>query len=801
VTVKRTSPVRTMIAGAVAQVALFVALFLYSGLGPTAWLTGIAYLVIGSAAITTGLRRYEVTGFGPADLVTMTRAVLVGGVTALVANIPDPATVPVTLMVTIAAVALATDAVDGRVARRTGTVSEFGARFDMEVDAFLILVLSAYLADRLGLWVLAIGLMRYVFVVAGRLVRWMRAPLPHSMLRKTVAAGQGIVLVIAASGLLPDGVNTVIVVLALVTLAASFGYDVFWLFRHRADVEPESAPESGAELPARPMRRRVLAGLVTGLACVLMLFTLMAPNRLSHFTLATFARLPIEALILVGLMVLLPPVGRRIAAVVVGLMFGLLLIDKITDIGFNEVLARPFDLVLDWTFLGPGVDYLADSVGQFGAWLAVIGAGLLIVGSLVLMTVFALRLSRLLVARRNTATRTVAVLGVAWLVCAVIGVQFTAGTPVASREASNMVFDKAKAVHSALLDPQRFAKEAKVDPFRYTPGDQLLTGMRGKDFVLSVIESYGQCALEDPLIAPGVEAKLDAGYKKLTAAGFAARSGWLTSSTYGGGSWLAHASIQSGLWINNQQRYEQLTSGDRLSLTKAFKRAGWSTVGASPQIKFDWPEGEYFGYDKMYTWNNLQYKGPTFAYSKMPDQYLLKYFQDHHRAKPGHQPVMAELDLTSSHSPWAPVPSVINWNDVGDGKVFGPQEAKGPHSKDIWPDTTKVKKGYGQSIEYVLDTLISYLQTYGDKNLVMVFFGDHQPAKIVSGEDATHNVPITIVAKDPAVLDRITQWGWDEGLEPGANAPVWRMNKFRDRFLTAFGPGKSNRPVAAAQHR
>jgi hypothetical protein len=80
------------------------------------------------------------------------------------------------------------------------------------------------------------------------------------------------------------------------------------------------------------------------------------------------------------------------------------------------------------------------------------------------------------------------------------------------------------------------------------------------------------------------------------------------------------------------------------------------------------------------------------------------------------------------------------------------------------------------------------VQTYGDDNLVLVFLGDHQPASVVSGQGASHDVPITIVARDPAVLDRISGWGWQSGLKPNAQAPVWRMDSFRDRFLSAFGP-------------
>jgi hypothetical protein len=79
------------------------------------------------------------------------------------------------------------------------------------------------------------------------------------------------------------------------------------------------------------------------------------------------------------------------------------------------------------------------------------------------------------------------------------------------------------------------------------------------------------------------------------------------------------------------------------------------------------------------------------------------------------------------------------------------------------------------------------VETYGDNNLVLIFLGDHQPAPVVTGPGATRDVPVTIVARDPAVLDRISGWGWHDGLNPGPKAPVMPMNAFRDQFLTAFG--------------
>jgi hypothetical protein len=172
----------------------------------------------------------------------------------------------------------------------------------------------------------------------------------------------------------------------------------------------------------------------------------------------------------------------------------------------------------------------------------------------------------------------------------------------------------------------------------------------------------------------------------------------------------------------------------------------------------------------------------------MPDQYILSAFQRLELAEPDHAPVMAEIDLVSSHTPWTPLPHLVDWNSVGDGKVFEGMPQQGPSTTKLWRDADDVRTAYGQSIEYTLGALISFVQTYGDKNLVVIAYGDHQPATIVSGQGASHDVPITVIAHDPAVLDRISGWGWQDGMRPGPQAPVLPMEDFRDRFLTAFGP-------------
>ncbi|MFC7917312.1 CDP-alcohol phosphatidyltransferase family protein [Streptomyces sp. NPDC057386] len=250
-------PVRTVqqepAVGAGVQLALLGLLGTAIGMGTAGWLTGLAFALAGWFTLSRALHRSGLDTFGPANRVTLGRATLVGGVTALVADSFESSP-PVTLLVGLTAVALLLDGVDGKVARRTGTSSALGARFDMEVDAFLILVLSVYVSVRLGPWVLLIGGMRYGFVAAARVCPWLNAPLPPSTARKTVAAMQGVLLLLASSQLLPLAADAAVTLLSLALLSWSFGRDIRWLYRNRPTPAPlrQEAPQVAAPQVAAP---------------------------------------------------------------------------------------------------------------------------------------------------------------------------------------------------------------------------------------------------------------------------------------------------------------------------------------------------------------------------------------------------------------------------------------------------------------------------------------------------------------------------------------------------------------------
>jgi phosphatidylglycerophosphate synthase len=772
--------------GLAAQLVLLGVLAAGIGLSGLAWAAGLACAVATTVLVSRSLTAHGLDRLGPADRVTLARASLVVGVTALTAeSFVRP--VPATLYVGLTAVALALDAVDGATARRTGTASAFGARFDMEVDAFLILVLSVYVAPSAGAWVLAIGLMRYAYVAVGWSQPWLRGTVPPRYWRKVVAAVQGVTLAVAAAGVLPYAVTQTALVVALLLLLESFGRDVVWLWRRRASV-PRIDADAPAEAAApRSPVRRVTVAVLTVASVVLVWFALVAPNELTEVTPGAFVRIPLEGLVLVGAVLVLPRRVRSGAAVVVGVALGLLAIVKLLDMGFFVALGRPSNPVVDWRYTGAAVGLLTDSVGGVRAAFSLVLVVLLGVALLVLLPLAVLRFTRAVAAHRTASLRTVGALGAVWVVCALLGVQLVPGAPVASTSAASLTYEHVSAGAARLQDQQAFAASVAADRFRDAPVDGLLSGLRGKDVIVAFVESYSRGAVEGTAYSAGVDSVLADGTARLDTAGFGSRSGWLTSPTFGGLSWLAHGTLQSGVWTDDQRRYDALVASDRATLSSSFARAGWRTVADVPSNERPWPEGaSFYRYAQVYDEHNVGYAGPKFSYAAMPDQYVLSAFHRLELARPDRAPVMAEIDLVSSHTPWTPLPRMVPWSAVGDGSVFGPMAAEGPTPEVLWRDRAAVQASYGRSVEYSLTALVSYVETYGDPDLVLVVVGDHAPSTIVSDPGASHDVPISVVAHDPAVLARIGSWGWTSGLRPAHDAPLWAMSDVRDRFLTAF---------------
>ncbi len=750
---------------------LLTALAIAPGLGVAAVLAGAAVAVATWLLVELGMRRAGLDTLGAGNSVTLSRAALTAVLTALVVQSWSLA-VPRPLVVVIASVALATDMVDGRLARMQGRVSRFGAAFDMETDAFLILVLSVYAVPLAGPPVLLIGLARYLLAAGAAVWPWLASPTPPRIWAKVVAAVQGIVLTVVAADLLPRDVGRNVALASLALLVESFGHQVvvLWRLRH--------------ERPAE--RSRAVAPIADTLAVVLIWGALMLPHRPDEVAVTALLGIPVELLLFVALAILLPPAWGRLLGTAGGLVLAVTVVLSVLDLGFYEAFDRPFNPLTDPGYAGSGLDLLHRSTGRAGELLGVAGVVLLVGGGLALCVWATLRLRRAAHRSPRAWTRAVLTLAVVWAVAG-IGGAHVAGAPVAAAPAASLVRSQVDEVRAELHDRAVFEHTLGHDPYAATPGRDLLRGLRGKDVLLVFVESYGRVAVEGSWFAPMVDQTLSASTARLGAMGFSARSGWLRSPTFGGISWLAHSTLQTGLWINSQQRYDQVLSGDRLTLSRAFGLAGWRTVSDIPSDEGAWEQGRrFYGFDQMYDAHNVGYAGPRFSYARIPDQYTFRAFDQRELRRPGRGPVMAEIDLVSSHTPWTPLPRIVPWRRISDGSVYDGMRPSHTSFLELLggPDQ---QQNYARSIRYSLRSLVSFVHHARDKNLVMIVLGDHQPNTNVSGTGVSHDVPVSLVAQDPAVLRRISGWGWTPGMRPRTDVPVLPMDRFRDQFLAAFG--------------
>ena len=268
------------------------------------------------------------------------------------------------------------------------------------------------------------------------------------------------------------------------------------------------------------------------------------------------------------------------------------------------------------------------------------------------------------------------------------------------------------------------------------------------------------------------------------------RSGFLTAPMVGGQSWLAHASVLSGLSIDNQGRYRALLASPRRTLLHLAREAGWQTAAVMPAITLAWPEAGYFGYDRVLAAADLGYRGLPFDWVTMPDQFTLASFERQLLAPAPRPPVFAEIALISSHAPWTPIPPLLPWDALGDGAVFDAATPPPATRRSVvWRDEDRVRDQYRRSLDYVLRVVGGFAaRRAADAAAVrrprrpsargLRLGGHRQPRRA----DPRHRP-----ARGAGAPRRL---GLDPGHDPGPATPrPGGWTRFRDRFLAAFGTG------------
>jgi Sulfatase len=553
---------------------------------------------------------------------------------------------------------------------------------------------------------------------------------------------------------------------------------------------------------ARPFGLRTRSALVLVTAFLVLSLLWNLPVRLAEFASPGLAAAALEVTIVFALLALMPPLrigvlGQLVAAAV-ALATTLIVVLKAAGLVMHESLARPLNPILDVHLAKSLVHLLTETLGGVLGWLCL--AALALIPLLVFAASFAAvrgaqRALDRRFARRTTLAACAALIGL--FAIQQLHPQALGQRRPVSNHASLMVLQQWRTAEQVLAGMEAFEAAVARDPFRAVPAEYLLARLGGADVLLMFIESYGRSALELPRYAGTLMPKLEAFEERLAERGLFAASAWLTSPTVGGQSWLAHGTLEGGLWIGDQAHYEALTQSERLTLTRAFARASYRTVALKPAITRPWPEGERLGFAKIYAAADLGYAGEPYNWVTMPDQYTLAVLERAERAAT-ERPLFAELSLISSHAPWTPIAPVLeDWSMIGDGSVFSQWADDGDPPEVVWRDPERVREQYARALEYVLGVLASYAANFVDARTLLILVGDHQPAPLITGEGAGRDVPIHVISGDPDLLVPFAAWGFTPGMRPPAGAPAKRMDAFRDFFLDAFSAPPVD-PVAAS---
>ena len=333
------------------------------------------------------------------------------------------------------------------------------------------------------------------------------------------------------------------------------------------------------------------------------------------------------------------------------------------------------------------------------------------------------------------------------------------------------------------------------------PESDLMRLERGDLFVL-FFESYGALVFDDPRFAAPLAGEFAELERSLAAAGWRSASARVESSTFGGVSWLAHSSLLSGLRIADQGDYRDLLASDRATLAGRFAAAGYSTVAVMPGLKYPWPEGDFYRFDRIYNTERLDYRGPTYGWMAIPDQYSLYRVHQIETAPAGRPPLFVFFPTINSHAPFAPLPPYQpDWTRF-DAVTVAPTATE-TVELDRRLDGEALAAAYIQSVRYNLAVLGGYLRQYAPPNALLLVLGDHQPPAVVGGRDISWQVPVHLFSRNAGLVGAFVATGFKPGMTPGATAlgGIETLGPLLLRTLDGGQPAQAALPLAIGEPR
>jgi hypothetical protein len=324
---------------------------------------------------------------------------------------------------------------------------------------------------------------------------------------------------------------------------------------------------------------------------------------------------------------------------------------------------------------------------------------------------------------------------------------------------------------------------AAADPTCSRP----LFSLGNGDVYLIFVESYGHAVYARPDLFSRIRTELQNFEAALKRAGFSAASGFLSAPTYGGGSWLSHATVATGVHANNQLRYDLLIESDARPLSEYFHQAGYRTIQVMPATIYPWPEGSFFGFRETYYHRQLDYRGPSFGWSPMPDQFVFDFIA-RKVISSSRQPLFIEFVLTSVHAPFHRQPPYLaDWSKIGDGGIYHHLPSR--RYPITWPDLSNAAIAYTDALKYEFKVLAGFILQQARGEALVLVLGDHQPARQITGADPSWSVPVHAISRSPDLLRPFFPAGLAPGVIPDQPPPHKGMEFLRAVLLQGYcGP-------------
>lgn len=482
--------------------------------------------------------------------------------------------------------------------------------------------------------------------------------------------------------------------------------------------------------------------------------------------------------------------ARRLARWVLPTIWVVLVAGHYLDVTAPGLYGRDFNLYWDSQHLGNVAAMLARAVPT---WLIVgaLASLLLVAGLTWLAARAALGQVASAVARprprRALAALSVLVVG-AYAVAAAVG-----------GAAGSLFSDPATATYArqarfvlAMAGPARAAPAPDASP----PMDSTLAALGGADVVLAFVEAYGAVTYDNPAFAVALASSRADLEGSARATGREVLSAFVASPTFGASSWLAHLTLLTGVEVRDQYAYVAVMASERDTLPKAFRRRGYRSVALMPGMRQAWPEGAFYGFDRIYGRADLDYAGPSFGWWSIPDQYALARLDALELGGRGRAPRLVVFPTSTTHAPFGPVaPYQPDWSKMLTPEAFEPDAVA--RAMAATPDLTNLSPSYLRAMAYEFTAFAGYVREHAGDQQVLILIGDHQPVAAVSGRGASYDVPVHVIGSAGPVMERLRAAGFTPGIDP-PRAAIGPMHGLVPILLDAFGPPAPSPPKAIA---